>query len=240
MKNIPSVFSEYIFSLEPMPVDFKECKSVQRSLSKDEAMRDFELLCYLIDNAYSGKEYWEKQSISFLERYKEVQRIIQKQEAIGIDTFCHLLCGIFSDVHDGHIYASHALMGQINFHNIYRAYFADILIEKVNDEYIVIKSNDNNVAIGDKIDPVSDNGVFFPTLSPKQKQHFLLGQRSWKPVQSMEVKINENIIIVQLHACKQSKKNDSCIFQYDNNGKHPIVKSSRFWESDNEVYEKVK
>lgn len=37
MKNIPSVFSEFITDLEPKSVNFMECKSVQRNLSKDEA-----------------------------------------------------------------------------------------------------------------------------------------------------------------------------------------------------------
>ena len=237
MKNIPLVFSEYISGLEPVPVDFMECKSVQYNLSKDDAMNDFELFRYLIDNAYSGKEYWEKQGISFLQRCERVQKQIQEQETIRLETLYNFMCYIFSDVHDGHIYVSHALIGHRYFQNTYRAYFADVLLEKRNDNFIVIKSNNNDVVIGDKIENNADSKSFFPTLSPKGKQHYLLGLRSWEPVQNMEIKVNDKFVSIQLHACKQSKSNNNGIFQFDFDEKHPIVKSSRFWESDNENYE---
>jgi hypothetical protein len=95
MKNIPLVFSEYISSLEPLPVDFMECKSVQYNLSKDDAMNDFELFRYLIDNAYSGKEYWEKQGISFLQRCERVQKQIQEQETIRLETLYNFMCYMY-------------------------------------------------------------------------------------------------------------------------------------------------
>ena len=234
--NIPAAFSEYITDLTLKPIPFMECKVPKFQITQEEALSDMELVCYIINTAYSGKEYWEKQDIVFSELYKAIKTEIMKSEFLHIHSFFGLLCGIFNNVHDGHL--SLVSPGQHkNFYKTYRAYFADVLLEKHDDVYIVKRSKTDIIKEGDIIENVTNDKIFFPTLSPTGCRHFLLGTRSWTPVETLEVRVNHDLTAVPLHPCKSSKPNNSGIYQLASTEPHTVVKSSRFWEETGDVYE---
>ena len=234
--KIPTTFSDYIINMEPKPVQFMECKAPKQHITQEAAMRDFELACYILDTAYSGKEYWEKQGVLFSELYQTARAEIEKSESLHMYGFFNILCGMFKDIHDGHL-SLLAPGWSENFYKTYHAYFADVLLEKRDAAYIVIKSKINEVKVGDAIENISGDVIYFPTLSPTGSEHFLLGTQSWIPIEALEVIVNQSHVIIPLHPCRSSKPNNSGIFELTPTEPHVIVKSSRFYDYDGDVYE---
>ena len=57
---LPPVFEPYIISEEPQTVPVRAVQPWRFAVTQAEALEDLDMLSYLLDTAYSGREYWEK------------------------------------------------------------------------------------------------------------------------------------------------------------------------------------
>ncbi|MHB1485151.1 MAG: S41 family peptidase [Saccharofermentanales bacterium] len=197
--SIPDAFTDYI--LEPIKTEVQSHVLLRGiSLSRDEATQDFFSFRYILDNAYSGKEYFEKNGVSFNDCYNQIDEFIKQSEKISIRDLCEKYFKVFSDkLVDAHL--SFICNGEtLVFCKSYKAYFADIIVEKKNNIYLIASSNLEDVNNGDIID--CDRSMLFPTLSPVDNEYYLYGIRSWEEINQVDIKINGKDHILQLHLCR--------------------------------------
>lgn len=205
-------FKDYIS--EPKDSVFKDIKKYNGVISQQQAVSDFEELCYIMDNGYSGKEYWEKHGISFDKCYSEIKRFIEDRNEIYISDFCRAIhCAFNVGITDNHLSFASPLTGRLNFSKKYSAYFADIIVERIRDRFIVIASSDNAV----KPDDIINNAdSLYSTLSPRGSRYYLIGCRSWNDCNTLNVPINGKPTDISLHRCRavnKSETSDICLQQ---------------------------
>lgn len=199
------IFDEYI--IEPKRFEkYKPVNKAQSTLTKEQAAEDLSDLIYLINNRYCGKEYWEKQGIDFNLCYKEISDYIFSADELYISDFCRKIHLSFNKgIVDNHFSFASPLTGRLGFSKQYSAYFADFVVEKTNDVYKVIKSRDNTVKIGSVIKGVN---CCYKTLSPKNKEYFLVGCRSYDVLKSLKLQIDGIYREVSVHRCRAIKNTE--------------------------------
>ena len=234
------VFKPYILSEEPRPVPVRPVKPYRFAVSQAEALEDLETLSYLLDTAYSGREYWEKQGNSFSDSIQRIEAWIREAgEKILIDAFLDAIAEAYSFIHDGHLALS-APQGRLcSFAKTWKAYFADLLLEQTEDGYRVLKSGCDALPCGRTIPQEAVDGHLFPTLSPTGKKHYLLGERLWRSDREgpgrpeLTFAVEGEDIRLPLHPCRASEiSGKNGVFTHSRRGDTEIVRSSRFWEGD--------
>ena len=199
------IFDEYI----TQPKRFEKYMPVTKALgiiTKEQAAEDLSELIYLINNRYCGKEYWENQGINFGLCYDEIADFISASDEIYISDFCRKIHSCFNKgIVDNHFSFASPLTGRLGFSRQYSAYFTDFVVEKKDNVYSVIKSDDKTVKIGSH---VSGDNCFYKTLSPKNRELFLVGHRSFDAVKSIRLYIDDKPREVSVHRCRAIQKNE--------------------------------
>lgn len=199
------IFDEYITS----PKRFEKYMPVTKALgiiTKEQAAEDLSELIYLINNRYCGKEYWENQGIDFGLCYDEIADFISASDEIYISDFCRKIHSCFNKgIVDNHFSFASPLTGRLGFSKQYSAYFADFVVERKDNVYNIIKSGDETVKIGSRI---SGDSCFYKTLSPKNRELFLVGCRSFDDVKSIRLYIDGKLQEVSVHRCRAIKRNE--------------------------------
>lgn len=199
------IFDEYI----TQPKRFEKYIPVNKALSvitKEQAAEDLAELIYLINNRYCGKEYWENQGINFDLCYKEITDYISSRNEIYISDFCRKIHFSFDKgIVDNHFSFASPLTGRLGFSKQYSAYFTDFVVEKKENIFRVIKSNDNTVKIGSVI---RGENCFYKTLSPKNREYFLVGCRSFDTVKSIRLNIDDKLRNISVHRCRAIEKSE--------------------------------
>lgn len=221
---IDKIFKDYIS--EPRDSVFKDIKKYSGAISQQQALSDFEELQYIIDNRYSGKEYWEGNGISFDKCFTEIKCFVKSRNEIYISDFCRAIHGAFNvGIVDNHFSFASPLTGRLHFSKKYTAYFADIIVEKIHDRFVVIASKDNAVKPNDIVDGTKS---LYPTLSPQRKEYYLIGCRLWNECNNMKISVNGQLRDILLHRCRANEKietKDICLQQSTVNG-IPVVRSN--------------
>lgn len=199
------IFDEYI----TQPKRYEKYMPVSKALNtikKEQAAEDLTELIYLINNRYCGKEYWEKQGIDFDLCYKEISDFISACDEIYISDFCRKIHSSFNKgIVDNHFSFASSLTGRLVFSKQYSAYFADFVVEKEEEVFKVIKSDDNTVKIGSV---VSGENCFYKTLSPKNRKYFLVGCRSFDNVKSIWLNVDNKPQDISVHRCRAIEKHE--------------------------------
>lgn len=229
--NIPENLREYIKSTEEKKIEYKKIEraSFLNVITKEEALEDFIHFKYIIDNAYSGKEYFENQGVDFEKCYHEIEEFINQSESVNLIELVRKYYHTFEDkVFDAHL--SFSFSGErLRFVKSYSAYFADIVIEKKNDidVYEVVSSKSDAIKAGDIISCEEKN--LFPTLSPEGRSLYLFGIRSWDSTDNISASVNGKVINIPLHKCKagQYKANSERLKSYEKDG-IPVVETPTF------------
>lgn len=218
------IFKDYIS--KPIDSRYREIKKYSSVISTKQAVADLDEIFYITDNRYSGKDYWQRQGINFEKIYSNIKSFVESKEEIYISDFCREIHRCFDvGIVDSHFSFASPLTGRLHFIKKYSAYFAKIIVEKSDNRFIVIKSEDSSVKANDI---VNDSDCLYPTLSPSGKYYYLVGCRSWVNQNSMKLKVNGKVCIVSLHKCKAdsiSEAGDICLRQsvIDN---IPIIRSN--------------
>ncbi len=200
------VLDQYI----TQPKRFEKYKTVseaQSTITKEQAADDLSELIYLINNRYCGKEYWENQGIIFDSCYNEIAEFVSANKEIYISDFCRKIHSSFNKgIVDNHFSFASPLTGRLGFSKQYSAYFADFIVEKEDHVYRIIQSDDATVKVGAH---VKSENCFYKTLSPKNKEYFLVGCRSFEPVKSIRLQIDDIMQNVAVHRCRAIEKKEN-------------------------------
>ena|GEM_PF-4687590 len=203
--NIPEQFKDFITSGNKREIDYRQIKKSRLipSLTKEQVMEDFDCFKYILENAYSGRDYFDKHVKSFDECYASISDFINSRDYINVFDMMKIYCQTFEDViFDAHF--KFCGFGEVvDFYKHRNAYFADIIIEKIADKYIVVKSNINDVKINDVITCNTDN--LFPTLSPKGRELYLYGVFTFDTPDNVDITVNNEKISIPVHRCKASE-----------------------------------
>lgn len=182
--NFKSVYikGESIKRLKPLltnyPKDKNETKKlisgIKKEVTKVEAIKDIEDFFLLIKYCYSGYEYFS----SFVDfdniKEKTIKIIQQKKENLIKVCF---LGELLYEVLEGHINDGHFSLvgfGSGNLSKPWRAYVTDVVVNKVDDCYKVIKGT-KNLPKGTTLDNESLKGKLLPTLVSGYENVFLIG-----------------------------------------------------------------
>ncbi len=240
--EIPDEFISYIAS-KSSPCEYKTVypqsleellagtyKQCSDSITQTEALEDIEQLKYLLETAYSGKEYWQKQGCDFNQIYSQVKEFVESKDVLSVLDFERKISSLFEEkILDAHF----SLRGH-EYHTFSKRkliYFADILLEKnKKGDYIVIDSKLPTVNKGQVFDDKDKEQYVFKTLSSKNKENYLVGVWSYKKENEVSLSFNGKTQKIPLHESRlnnySNKKEDA--FYVDTIGNIPVVNVASF------------
>ena len=148
--------------------------TVPETISRSEALEDIEMLAYLFQNGYSGREFYEIRGVDFQAIYQDLRDAVeQSEEPVDVLRFENEIAEAFGELFDGHL----SMRGRQD-HRFYKhqdVYFADILIEEQEGTFVVIESAVSDVQPGDRFTQTDPEPFLFRTLSPQGRTHYLVG-----------------------------------------------------------------
>ena len=202
----PYCFERYIKTETCIPKSIKKVSEPRIYITVNEAIEDFSAFKSIILYAYSGRQYWESPSLTFNDLFSSIDKKLHNMDSakISIPELCdwYHTCLKGMKIVDNHLTIYTLYNGIFRFGAEYAAYFTDVTVEKDFNSYRVIQSNDKQINVGSIIDVNKDN--LFKTLSPSDKEYYLVGIRSWTPVETISVECNGKEIQLQLHKCRAS------------------------------------
>ncbi len=199
-------------------------------ITQPQAFEDIEALRYILDNAYSGRFYWQQRGVDFQGGYDVLRRYVEATGSSEIDTreFERQIYTAFKGINDPHT----AIIGHevSEFFTRIRQYFASFVLAKQGNRYVVVQSAEQDVPVGSVY--VDTDERLFPTLSPAGSQHYLFGGMSTTPYAQTTARFRHGTMTVAMHPSRIGN------IQYDrlNNiielsrfRNVPVVRSSSFW-----------
>jgi hypothetical protein len=229
---IPEELKNYVPSLHSK-VDYIEIPDFSfvappEYIDKTEAKEDIKTLKYILETGYCGRFYWEKNGIDYNDLYLKLDELVQAgNDSVSVRSFENIIISCFSELNDGHS----KLEGfkTTEFAKSKHAYFADIVLEKQNNTCRVIQSKQPEIKPGMIYSGSIEN--LFLTLSPKNKEHYLLGALSFSEVESLNLCFDGKDRNVKLHRCKIStvSKSDN-VFESEQKGNITYVRVSKLDE----------
>jgi len=210
-KAIKPPLDEYISTLQasapyiPLVKCGTQPEIIPVTITNEQARADIDMLEYLFDHAYSGKEYWSGKGVDFPGMIAELRNHAAGSGTFPVATFEEVIPRRLAQIQDGHLG-----LGGLKYHRFFRhtdAFFADLLVEKQNDSFIVIDSQIAGLAAGEAIRIGKEN--LFPTLSPRGKEHFLVGLLSASSSAFLQIQgTNGSPFQLPLHRCRLSNYAD--------------------------------
>lgn len=238
--EIPEEFKSYIKTAsdiidykEIIPFHGEEIEKIPLFITKNEAIEDIQMMEYLLSTSYSGFDYWKSKGVDFASYFTNLRDFAGRNDTINVETFENELSKILTGITDGHI----AIDG-LRYNWAYKhkdIYFCDILVEKTNDGlFKVIDTKFNNIKIGDLFSQKDGQKFLFKTLSPKDKNHYLIGTLSYHNIFSRQLSFNNKIITIPFHKTRlmYAKFDDSKPFYIERENDIPIVRVFSFSNND--------
>ena len=200
------------FTSAPKNVKYRFAEEYSSTVTRQQALEDLDELIYLMENRYCGREYWERRGVQFEDCYGQIRDYIEARETMYISDLCRKIHGTFQGgIVDNHLSLASPMTGMLRFSKQYTAYFADLLVEQQGESYVVIESGTETVTAGET---VSDAGCLYPTLGPKGRRRFLLGCRSYVPVQDIVISLDNKERRIPVHRCRanaRTEQDDVCM-----------------------------
>jgi hypothetical protein len=232
--SVPTPFQPFIDRMSA-PVELMELPDyikgdIPDRITKPQALEDIEVLRYLLDNAYSGRFYWQQQGVDFAGGYAALRRHVEEAATPDIDTreFERQIHEAFKGINDPHT----AIMGHevTEFFTRVRQYFASFVVAKEGDRYLVVQSAVPDVPVGSEY--VDAEANLFPTLAPAGSQQYLVGGMSTTPREQMTVRFRHGVVTVAMHPSRignirYDRFND--IIDVATVRGIPVIRSSSFW-----------
>lgn len=231
--GIPESLRAYISGLEetvdaPPEGISTVMRPMPQSLTREQALQDVNALAYLMHNAYSGREFFEKCGVDFSDIHEGLRgHIAASQGLIEVMELETLMAEGLSPLFDGHM----SLRGH-KIHRFYRhqdAYFGDILLRAIEGQWIVIQSNVPGISTGAQLTSEDPETVLMKTLSPQGQAHYLVGLLSDTYVAHLTLSFGGQDCTVPLHACRLSQASlnrKTCELSYPQD--IPVVNMQRF------------
>jgi len=205
------------FSIGKEPVEFRKVKTLNLSeirafsnrhmpfsISREQALEDAETFRYLIVNSYSGREYAESKWIDFENIFLRIKRVINTySNSIKTSDLEYIFYSELSSIFDGHLKIKGK--NRYTFHEHLDAYFSDILVEKKENKYVVIDSACPKVKKGDIFTESKSVRFLYPTLSPPEQKHYIVGALSYDLITKAKLSFNDKKFEIPLHITKIRK-----------------------------------
>jgi len=200
--TIPEKYQPYL-SQQNAPIEYKalppghDHQEIPDSISKPEALADIEMLEYLITTSYSGYEYWQKMEVDFGAYFTQLKAYANQTLQLSTLEFENTVSAILHQIYDGHI----SFVGK-GYHGAYHhkaVYYTDILVERTGeDQYKVISSKNMAVPEGSVFTEENKAVYLFKTLSPPEKEHYLVGHFTFDPIRSIDLSFDHKIVPISL------------------------------------------
>lgn len=193
------------------------------------------MLEYIIDNAFSGRDYWQSQGIDFNILYNKLKKIVEnsKNDSVSTSVIEDTIFNHLSSINDGHTVIVGFKQRELVQNLI--PYYSEIVVEKKGQKFIVISSNQAGVKPGTEY---KDSKHFlFKTISRKGSEQFLIGKQSTKSVNALSIKFGSGTVSLNLHPSRignLSFENLPNLFEIDTLSTIPVVRSSSFSNSRDE------
>lgn len=232
INQIPGELKNYVPSLQSK-VDYVEIPDFSfdtppEYINKAKALEDVKVLTYILETGYCGRFYWGKNGVDFNDLYLKLNELVElSADSVSVRSFENIIINSLSKLNDGHS----KLEGfkTTEFAKSKHAYFADIVLEKQNNIYRVIQSRQPDIKPG--MIYSGSNDKLFLTLSPKNKEYYLLGTLSFKKVENLSVYFDSKVRDVKLHRCKISTAHNSDkVFESEQKGNLTYIRVSKLDE----------
>lgn len=127
-----------------------------------------------------------------------------------------------SIINDGHTWIGSVYEGTFK---VYRPYYAEIIIEKKGNKYVVIESNHPDAKIGSEF--LDSQEYLFKTISRNGSDQYLIGKLSNEQIDTLRIRFNKRLIGLVAHKSRTGNVwcNDSNKFHVDENYRKPIIDS---------------
>ncbi len=195
-------------------------------IGKDEALEDVQTFKYIIETGYCGRYYWGNNGVDFMELYQKLDDFIEASpDKVSVKDFEDTIIENFTNLNDGHS----KLIGfkETEFAKVKHAYFAEIVIEDQNNKFIVVQSDEPLIKEGMQYSDSSNK--LFQTLSPTNREHYLIGILSYDNIEDLEISFNDKTYNVQLHRCRISAaKNSDRVFEISKKNNITYVSVTNF------------
>jgi len=234
--DIPPAVREYVKNLAApatyLQIDTLETQSSPNEISGRQALEDIEMIRYLFENAYSGRDYWENHGVDFPAMYDKLAEYARGNDSVSVAKIEEIMCQSLAEISDGHL----SIQGirQYSFLKHNDAYFADVIVEKKGEEYLVVETNEEKIPVGARF---ADNPkLLFKTLSSPARQQFLIGKLSRRYIQKLNVRFDYGVVELPLHTCRINKWADPLkIFSTENINGIDVLKVASFGDFYNEL-----
>jgi hypothetical protein len=238
--TIPKMLRSYINAMNE-PCNYKELPDYLVSkppmyITKIQALEDIEMIQYLFDNAYCGRDYWQNNGIKFESLSDRLKEYVDTcpSDRIDVKTFEDVLYDYLSPINDGHT----SIVGFQNRTLIkwLKPYFAEIIVEKQNNRFVVIESKQFNVKCGSEY--IDSREFLFKTLSKNNTEQYLIGKLSTEKIDTLTINFNTGNILLNLHVSgieNVKVDNTDKLVQIDTIKEVPVIRTSSFiWSKGKE------
>jgi hypothetical protein len=229
---IPDELKNYVSSLQSK-VDYADISDFSfvvppAYIDKAKAIEDIKTLRYILETGYCGRFYWGENGVDFNDLYLNLSEFVESStDSVSVRSFENIIINSLSKLNDGHSKLEGFKVTE--FAKSKHAYFADIVLEKQNNTYRVIQSNQPDIKSGMIYSGSIEN--LFLTLSPENKEHYLLGMLSFSKVENLKLFFDGKVRIVKLHRCKISTAiNSDKVFESEQKGDITYVRVSKLDE----------
>jgi hypothetical protein len=191
-----------------------------------QAIEDLNSLENILISSYSGNDYLEKQGFHISEKLKIVKDKFTGNGKINKVDFFDLICDALKEIKDYHLVFNLLYFNKaFAFCEHNTLYFADIVIERQNSDYIICESGYKEIEIGSIIYPQKEN------LRPTFNNKFLYGVFSETSISNININLKYKDVTVTVRSLP-IKNNIKNIWEKQNVFDTDIVKINRFRTSN--------
>lgn len=175
-------------------------KDCPESISREEATEDIAYLRFVLENAYSGYTYHDK--ALFDEAFAALEKETASAENFTPAQLIELICDKLGFITDGHLQL--IIKGtKKSFHTLEQTYVSDLRIVERGGSYYDLET-------GEKVTFASPVRAF-PTVCETGESAFLLGIRSKKSIDEIEVTLGEKPVKLPVHKIRSAQSGEGCL-----------------------------
>jgi Peptidase family S41 len=202
--SIPKALNQYVRQISTnvpfleLP-DFAERRPPE-VVTKSQALEDIAMLEYILDTAYSGKTYWANQGINFSALAQALRAYVagRDRDEVPVAGLEDIIFEYLQNMTDGHTKIIGLATRELARGT--RAYFAEVIVEKKEQGFVVVESKEPNVAVGD--DYTDSRQHLFRTLSRPETERYLIGELSSSRLDTLAVSFKNTPRQLPLHPCR--------------------------------------
>ena len=216
------IYRDYILNREFSSNVKETVKVYDANIYAKQMEEDISALEYILSNIYSGKDFLKKRGINVSDRLNNVRSKVSAVSFLNKVEFFELLCAALSEIEDNHLVFTLPYFEKTHrfcMHNT--VYFANFVLRKNGDGYIVVASDDPSIKCGDII--TAEEDCLFRTTD----NQLLYGVFSKQSIQTVTCLCNGREVKANVFPIP-TKKSDANIWTYEKYQDIDIVTIHRF------------